>query len=716
MSNGYELDQRLRPAVEGYSATVAAACSAVAFTAPWALMLSPTLGGVAGIGLLGFAAYRGKQAWDILSYQYGCKNYKLTTVAPHRLPKQTDKLYLGQGFAWGQEHSQRKWDAASPTGRKILANKSRRLRPLMAPVRRFEKRAFAPTAQPGFYTASMQALARLTSKTALYNPVAPEVDLEGSTIIHGVEPKEVPIFLSETARNGHVLVLGTTRVGKTRLLELLATQDIHSGKMTVIIDPKGDADLMLRVYAECARAGRLDDFIMFHLGYPEISARYNGLGSFQRITEVATRATNPLPSAGNSAAFKEFSWRFSNLVSQATVALGNLPTHDQLMTDISNIEPLFINYAKLILNREKEAGRHLDWAERVEIYRCDLETPKNKPAGVPRQFQDRQASLTAMWLYVKDAKIKNSVLEGLAGAVSYEKSFYEKIIASLGPFLEKLTTGAVGKLLSPDYFDLDDPRPIFDWMTAIRRNSVVYIGLDALSDPVVAGAVGNTFLADLVSVAGKLYKDGLTPDDPNGKIVMPKLRAHFDELEACAGPEFLPLVNRGGGAGIGVTAYTQTLPDIEAKLGDKARAEQVIGNFNHIIMLRTRSESTAAFMTDQLPRVDIVTMTAVSGVTDTAADGNGKHFVSQNQDRIAKTKEPMLEPSDLMSLPKGQAFALIEGNRLYKIRIPLPDPANDAFVPDSLKDISNRMRKSYRTSENWAKDNDWAATLLQRVA
>jgi hypothetical protein len=37
------------------------------------------------------------------------------------------------------------------------------------------------------------------------------------------------------------------------------------------------------------------------------------------------------------------------------------------------------------------------------------------------------------------------------------------------------------------------------------------------------------------------------------------------------------MVNKGGGAGVQVTAYTQTLSDIEAKIGNRAKAGQVIG-------------------------------------------------------------------------------------------------------------------------------------------
>jgi hypothetical protein len=90
-------------------------------------------------------------------------------------------------------------------------------------------------------------------------------------------------------------------------------------------------------------------------------------------------------------------------------------------------------------------------------------------------------------------------------------------VASLLPLLEKLTTGKTAELLSPDYQDIDDTRPIFDWEQIIRKKAVVYVGLDALSDSEVASAVGNSMFADLVSVAGHIYKHGINAGLPGGK-------------------------------------------------------------------------------------------------------------------------------------------------------------------------------------------------------
>jgi conjugative coupling factor TraD (TOL family) len=700
------LEARLRPPVEFWSAAVAAWCGMVALIAPWALMMPPLIGLMAALMAFAFAAYRTREALSVLEYQEGLKFYKMTKIRPHKLPISKENLYFGEGFEWTQTHAQRMVDAARPDATPYVQPSPAQLR-----MRRYAKRlqvwaSTAPSDRPAIRAVAAAAMIA-TANTSWWNPLKPFEDLGGSSHLHGVGFHERPVTLRQSERSGHLLVLGTTRVGKTRLLEILATQDIHNGHVTIVIDPKGDADLMLRMYAECARAGRLDNFYMFHLGYPEVSARYNGIGNFSRITEVASRTTNALPGSGNSAAFKEFSWRFTNLVAQAQVALGRVPTYESILRDMSGIDPLFLDYAKLTLNRETIAGSVRDWQSRWVALE-DLVLSRKHP--VPRALADRDAKLVAMVLLVKELRLQDAVLGGLSTAVSYERSFFEKIVASLGPFLEKLTTGKTGSLISPDYFDPNDPRPIFSWRQVIRQGGVVYVGLDALSDAVVGSAVGNSMLADLVSEGGKLYKTGLDPHHPDGKLVLPTICCHFDEVNEIAGPEFVPMVNKLGGSGFRISAYTQALQDIEAKVQDKAKAEQIVANFNHVVMLRVRSLATAKFFTDQLREVDVATLTQVSGVTDNSAEGTGIDFISRNEDEISTGKRQLVLASDMMQLPKGQAFALLEGNRLFKIRMPLADSSNDAFVPESLRAVSSDMRRRYRTSEAWWTETDWLAS------
>jgi hypothetical protein len=172
------------------------------------------------------------------------------------------------------------------------------------------------------------------------------------------------------------------------------------------------------------------------------------------------------------------------------------------------------------------------------------------------------------------------------------------------------------------------------------------------------------------------------------------------------------MVNKMGGCGFRVHAYTQTIPDIEARVGDRAKAQQILGNFNHLVMLRVKSPETAKFFCDQLPKVDVTQLLMVSGVTDTAADQGTVDFVSRNEDRVSTIPVETLTPADIMAQPQGQAFALLEGNRLSHIRMPLPvSAADDEFLPESLRAIGEAMRARYHTSENWAAENNWLAHM-----
>ncbi|MEL0587553.1 MAG: hypothetical protein AAES65_22200 [Candidatus Thiodiazotropha sp. (ex. Lucinoma kazani)] len=63
--------------------------------------------------------------------------------------------------------------------------------------------------------------------------------------------------------------------------------------------------------------------------------------------------------------------------------------------------------------------------------------------------------------------------------------------------MEKLTTGKCSELLSPDYLNEKDDRPIFSWAEIIHTQGIVYVGLDALTDPEVAVRSATPCFSDL---------------------------------------------------------------------------------------------------------------------------------------------------------------------------------------------------------------------------
>lgn len=645
MSNKFLVEALLRPPVEFYTAGISVSAAALCAWAPWAVALTPSVGYsmAAGFTVLGVKRYR--EGYQILKYQRNLKRLPHYELTSKEIPVSKKGLFLGKGFQWTQTHTQRLHDCGLPTAQKYIQPSW-----IFKKIREFERNHEG------------HALTKLTSLDSALNPFRPYPPVGGKPEIHGVELNETDVYLNATDRAGHTLVDGTTGVGKTRCAEILVTQDIHRGKnfeereVVIMVDPKGDADMLMRMYTEAKRAGRENEFYVFHLGYPESSARYNAIGRFNKITEVASRISGQLSGAGNSAAFKEFAWRFVNIIARALVALGIRPNYEEIARYVRSIDSLFLDYAKVYFDKKDPAI----W-QAIASIAAELDQ-KN----VPLAMKGRDPLVVAVEQYIRETKEFEPVLDGLCSAVRYDKTYFDKIVASLLPLLEKLTTGKISELLSPDYSNVHDSRPIFDWEMIIRKKGIVYIGLDALSDLVVAASVGNSMFADLVSMAGHIYKFGIDDSLPqSGATKKTVINVHADEFNELIGDEFIPLLNKARGAGINVIAYTQTLSDIEARTGNKAKAGQIIGNFNSLIMFRVKELATAELLTSQLLDVSVNDVMSMSNVTDSSDPGENKDFSSSTGDRVITSRQKLISPADIINLPKGQAFALLEGGGNY---------------------------------------------------
>jgi conjugative coupling factor TraD (SXT/TOL subfamily) len=638
----YPLEGLLRPAYEWVAGILISFFVVLLFTHGELFLLSGYWRIYVTLFFILLALLRFKEGWRVIAYQRHLKQLSYYDIHSKRIPQPVNQLFIGKGFQWTAQHTQRLRDLKQVRFEKYL-KKGRNFRSLPA--------------------------------------------LGGNSAIHGVEPKEKNVYLTLTERVGHTLIAGTTRVGKTKLLELKLISDIRrNDSAVVVIDPKGDPDLLRRLCIEAKSQGRADDVIIFHLGYPDVSARYNPIGQFTRVTEVANRVANQLPSQGESATFREFAWRFVNIIANALVALGRRPNYKDLDRYILNIDPLLRDYCDRYLTKISP-----NWKKDVDSVEATIDEKI-----LPFHLRSRSRWMIALMRVIHKLKIDDVVLEGLTSIFNYDQTYFQKITASLSPLFSKLTTGKAAELLSPNYKDPNDERPIFDWLQVIRGKKVVYIGLDALSDAMVASAVGNSLFADLCSTVGQIYKFGVGEDITNrdAEKSFYKVNVYADEFNELAGDEFIPLSNKGGGAGLQLTVATQTISDIEARLGNRAKANQILGNFNSFIFLRVIDEPTAKFFTDKLPqKVQSQSLVQASSTSDQITPSGQQQFSSQHEDRILVTETAMLTPDDLMQLPKGHAFCLLDGGNLWKMRVPLiKDDLNS--ISDSVETIIQMMRKS----------------------
>lgn len=660
-----------RPPYEWVSIGAYAAASIAVTTLP--VPAPAAYGCLLGFGYMGLKRYL--SAKRIMKFRKNVRKLPYYALTADEIPVSDKALFLGKGFRWTQTHTQRLFMIRQPENDHLREPST-----LYKAARRYE-----------IETPGSNWLTKLTRNPAAWNPVAPLPPVGGSPELHGIEINEDDVWEDLGERVGHKVVLGTTRVGKTRLCETMIVQDIARGDVTIAFDPKGDADLMIRMYVEAQKSNR--PFYMFHLGFPEYSCRYNPIGDYGRITEVATRIANQLPSEGQSAAFRDFVWRFVNVLTKTMEGLSIKPNYENIYKSAVNVDELAGDYFKLILNKQ-----HPNWEREFEAF--DMPEAEVKSAVKT----GRNLDTMRLGSFLKAKKHTDSLIDQLGGILSNDRSYFEKLVSSLYPLLEKLTTGEVAKLISPDAANLNDGRPIMDWRKVMESNAVVYIGLDSLSDAEVAGAVGNAMFADLTSLAGQIYKFGHGVGQ-SSETSKRKISIHADEFNELIGDEFIPLLNKAGGAGYQVTVYTQTWKDVEAKIGSPAKAGQIGGNLNTMIMLRVKTVETAEMLTNQLPEVKVMTSTLVSRANDVAFPESHEDFSSGNEDRIGSETVPMLMPSDLTQLPKGQAFALIEGGQLYKIRLPLPKKDPNEDIPKHIADMAKSMREKVRLSHPDEEEN-----------
>src|SRR5690606_9864174 len=377
------LESQLRPAVELYSVAVSAGAALLCLQAPWAVALSPQLGHWSAAGFAVFGLLRLRQAGQVLRYRRHIRRLPRYALTSRQIPLSRQRLFMGRGFRWTRVHTQRLVEAQEPAVARYLRQ------PWPYRLARNLEQRLEHSPPP------LSWLTCLTARDSPFNPLRPLPPVGGSPLLHGVEPNEVNVTLPLTERVGHTLVLGTTRVAKPRLAGLYITQDSHRGAVRIVFDPTGDADLLKRIYVEARRAGRERELYVFHLGWPDISCRYNAIGRFSRVTEVASRIAGQLSAEGNSAAFREFAWRFVNIIARALVDLGRRPDYLQIQRHVINIDALFIEYAEYFFARhDREA-----WPQILA-----LESRLNERT-IPRHMQGRERRVVAIEQYLATKRV-----------------------------------------------------------------------------------------------------------------------------------------------------------------------------------------------------------------------------------------------------------------------------------------------------------------------
>jgi conjugal transfer pilus assembly protein TraD len=616
-----------RPAYEAYAAVVWVLTGFYFVTVAWweTLPQGPTLGLAAAC--IAMAWRRSAQATRVLQLRGALGGRRVQVIgsqAMAALCPDPDQVFLGFGFAWQPVHAQRLYELS--------------------------KVDYRQQAVPAW-------LQRLLGQGQSTQPDA-EI---GLPYIHGVEPREHALHRPLQNFEGGTLLVGTTQSGKGVALACLITQAVRRGDVVVVIDPKNSQRLKRVVERACADYREPDCFLEFHPAFPERGVRLDFTFNWQKPTEIASRIQAIMP-PDTAGAFSAFGWDAVNVVVQGLVALEERPNLIKLTKYIEGgIEPVL--EASLLRFYAEQLGPA--WREHPDMRRLLHEARSGK---MKRPSEAASADLMAFVAFYEHHVAQNQrhkVLDAQVRTFRHNREHYQKITANLLPILSMLTSGDLGRSLSPDPFDAMDERPIMNFEKIERGAHVLYMCLDALPDPSVASAIGALALADQAARAGMRYNLG----------TYRRISLFVDEVSNVINQPLIEILNKGAEGGIFTTCSMQTLADLARRLGSEHAARMALGNLNNLIALRTKDRPTQDFVVETFGKTAIHTVRV--GLSH-GADAHLGDFSSSYSTQLSESQEELVPADVLGKLPNLQYFASVSGGRIVKGRFPILNPGADA--------------------------------------
>lgn len=592
---------------------------------------------------VGLMALRVLQAGQLWKFRLSLSVYRLATMSVRDVlltsrdfRKKRKSLYIGRGFAWGQKHAE--------IAQQIMDRNHDEIGDIpMAIKRMIESCNEVPPQQR---TSVQRAAAAVANYLLPSNSRVVADTAIGVPWIHGLAgQEEEALGLPLDALTGHTLILGTTRAGKTRLYELLTTQIIDMGSCLIVFDPKKDSALVSRLRQQCRRTKRT--FLYFDAAKPSESIRINPLANWNNISEPATRIGQLVDADGSFAAF---AWKTLVRIQRALVAAGEKPNIKNTKHYVTlGVESLAEKIMTLHFVRKHGA----EWDRDI----------KNAPAGGASGGKGPPTRLDLMIAKYSIEGDHTDAIDGIIAMVKHSKEHFSKMIQVLEPILEMLGADEIGQLLSPDPSDTSDTRPIYDIRKIIDEKAVLYVGLDSLSNKIIASAIGSILLADLASTLGSIYNFS-TPAD---------VYLLIDEAAEVMNDQATQILNKGGGAGIKVFLAAQSVSDFTVRYGSKDKAEQVLANLNNLICLRVRSDDTASMYVSKLFAKTSTRVVETGYSTGSESASSFTDFRSNVSKSLRSTSVDLVNASLLTRLPPLQYFAFIAGRSYYKGTLPLID-------------------------------------------
>jgi len=342
----------------------------------------------------------------------------------------------------------------------------------------------------------------------------------------------------DSFRKGHFWCFGTTRVGKTRIMEHIIDQDIRKGYSVVAIDPKGDADLFSKIVQVAFDTDRQAELMLISPVFPEFSAILDPLSSYYMIEELVAHIT-------------------------AGVAIGREPYFFGVAYEVS----LVVVQALIMLAMDAGSRGSFNLNDiKNHISHNDLE-----------KLKDRLE-------YIDTPEARQLVLD-MKKILATPADYYSKVASSLRVALTELTSGNVGRIIGKG-----DENRFIDRLEQ-SKGVILVVQLGSLLTKRAAYTAGKVIISMIQAFVGRRYSSDRT--------ITPALTLHLDEAQSVLYHGIEDLFAKAGGAGMYIHGYCQSISQLYAEIG-MDRANAILDNCNTKLFMRVPDSKTARYVSTHL--------------------------------------------------------------------------------------------------------------------
>lgn len=346
--------------------------------------------------------------------------------------------------------------------------------------------------------------------------------------------KKIELAINDADLSGHLWVFGTTRVGKTRLIENIVEQSIDKGNSVIIIDPKGDVELFSKVTQVAINAGRRDDLMLLSPIFPQYSIKLNPLEYYYMPEELVGHLT-------------------------AGIEVGKEPFFFNVAYETS----LMIVKAFMLITK-KEYGERFNFNDvKNVVSHPDLESLQKDILSLGGDDSVRQLA----------SDLKKIVDSG--------NDYYNKVSSSLRVALMELTSGHIGEIIGQARGNVVIER------LESGKGVILVAQVGSLITRKAAFTVGKVLVSMLQAYTGRIFS--------SGRKVKPTLQIIMDEAQNVLYKGIDDFFAKAGGANVQLFGFCQSVNQIYAML-DVSYGNSILDNTNNKIFMRVPDSDTAEYV------------------------------------------------------------------------------------------------------------------------